>query len=100
MNIIEKYYMRKASMSTSDTFYEQLEPSDIQLLKNAQMYLFIAPAFSVGIVHLLSKMRTEMFISKHFHFIIKKYQDRFQSKYRRNNQQQSSSEYQNNEYQN
>jgi len=35
MNVIEKYYMRKANVNTDDYFYERLEESDIQLLRNA-----------------------------------------------------------------
>ncbi len=77
MNIIEKYYMRKANMGHTDTYYEMLEHSDIQLLRNAELYMLLAPAFAVGIVHLMRKLKSEVLMSQHFYFIIKKYQDRF-----------------------
>jgi|LauGreDrversion4_2_1035121.scaffolds.fasta_scaffold39622_1 hypothetical protein len=35
MNIVEKYYMRKASMGQNDIFYEGLEPSDIAIMRKA-----------------------------------------------------------------
>ena len=35
MNIVEKYYMKKASMGMSDEFLERLELRDIEILKRA-----------------------------------------------------------------
>lgn len=73
MNIIEKYYMRKANMGSQDTFYDKLEPGDIQLLRNAQLYMFLAPVFAIGVVHLMRKLKSELLMSQHFYYIIKQY---------------------------
>ena len=35
MNIVEKYYMRKASMGQNDSFYTELEKGDIDILRRA-----------------------------------------------------------------
>ena len=43
MNVIDKYYMRKASLGMSDEFYQEIEQRDIVLLRKAQIYLFVAP---------------------------------------------------------
>jgi hypothetical protein len=81
MNIVEKYYMRKASMGMSDEFYKEIEQRDIEIMRKAQIYLFVAPTLTVGVVYLLNKMRYEMLMSQHFFHIIKTYQDKMQSKY-------------------
>lgn len=83
MNIVEKYYMKKASMGLSDEFYEAIEEKDIQILRKAQMYLFIAPTMTIGVVYLLNRLRYEVLMSQHFFYMIKKYQDRMQSRYQR-----------------
>lgn len=35
MNIVEKYYMKKASMGLNDEFYDAIELRDIELLRKA-----------------------------------------------------------------
>lgn len=63
MNIVEKYYMRKASLGMSDEFYKEIESKDLEILKKAQLYLFIAPTMTVGVVYLLNKLRYELLMS-------------------------------------
>ena len=75
--------MRKASMGSSDQFYQELEQSDIDIMRRAQMYLFVAPTFTVGFVFLLNRLRYELLMSQHFFYLIKKYQEKMQSKYQR-----------------
>jgi len=52
-------------------------------MKRAQMYLFVAPTFTVGFVFLLNRLRYELLMSQHFFYLIKKYQEKMQSKYQR-----------------
>ncbi len=73
MNIVEKYYIKKASVGVSDEFYESIEPRDLEILKRAQLYLFIAPTATVGFVYLLNKLRYDILMSQHFFHIIKQY---------------------------
>ena len=54
MNIIEKYYMKKASLGMSDEFYQEIEYSDIMLLRKAQIYMLVAPAMTMGVVYVLN----------------------------------------------
>ena len=83
MNIVEKYYIKKASVGQSDEFYTQIENRDLAILKKAQAYIFIAPTVTIGFVWLLNKLRYELLMSQHFFYMIKKYQDKMQSKYSR-----------------
>jgi hypothetical protein len=83
MNIVEKYYMRKASMGQNDSFYTELEKGDIDILRRAQIYLFVAPTVTMGFVFVLNKLRYELLMSQHFFYLIKKYQDKMQQKYQR-----------------
>lgn len=73
MNIVEKYYMKKASMGMNDDFYQEIEQRDLQILRRAQIYIFIAPVMTMAFVHLLNKLRYELLMSQHFMFMIKKY---------------------------
>lgn len=91
MNIVEKYYMRKASMGNNDEYYIAIEDADIQILRKAQMYLLISPTVTVGIVYLLNRLRYEIFISQHFYHIIKRYQDAMASTYKRRGTKSGSS---------
>jgi hypothetical protein len=52
-------------------------------LRKAQAYLFIAPTMTMGLVYLLNKLRYELLMSQHFFYMIKKYQEKMQSKYQR-----------------
>lgn len=52
-------------------------------MKRAQIYLFVAPTFTVGFVFLLNRLRYELLMSQHFFYLIKKYQEKMQSKYQR-----------------
>eukprot|EP00347_Sterkiella_histriomuscorum_P023616 403333981 len=101
MNIIEKYYMRKANSFSTDDKYNSIEEGDIKLIRNAEFYMVAAPIATVGAVYLLNKLRSEMLMSQHFFYAIKRYQDNFQSKYRRQNdrttQQYSDSQQSSNE---
>ena len=83
MNIVDKYYMRKASMGQNDEFYQELEKRDIEIMKRAQVYLFVAPTLTMGFVFVLNKLRYELLMSQHFFYLIKKYQDKMQQKYQR-----------------
>lgn len=83
MNIVEKYYMRKASMGQKDDFYQELEQNDIAIMRKAQTYLFVAPTLTVSFVFVLNKLRYELLMSQHFFYLIKKYQEKMQSKYQR-----------------
>ena len=83
MNIVEKYYMRKASMGSNDMYYDAIETADIEILRRAQAYLLIAPTATIALVYVLNKLRYEVFMSQHFFYIIKRYQDKMQSKYKR-----------------
>jgi len=38
---------------------------------------------TIGLVYLLNKMRYELLMSQHFFYMIKKYQEKMQSKYQR-----------------
>ena len=80
--------MKKATMRQSDEFYEAIEPGDIQLLKKAQFYTLAAPVVTIGGMYLLNKLRADVMMSKHFLYIIKKYQGNFQDKYKRDNDAQ------------
>lgn len=83
MNIVEKYYIKKASVGMSDEFYTQIEERDLEILRKAQRYLFIAPTVTMLFVFLLNKLRYELLMSQHFFHIIKQYQEKMQSKYQR-----------------
>ena len=83
MNIVEKYYIKKASVGMSDEFYKEIEPKDLEVLRRAERYLFIAPAATIGFVFLLNRLRYEVLMSQHFFHIIKQYQEKMQSKYQR-----------------
>lgn len=83
MNIVEKYYMRKASMGSNDEFYQGLDYSDIAIMRRAETYLFVAPTVTIGFVFVLNKLRYELLMSQHFFYLIKKYQEKMQSKYQR-----------------
>jgi len=63
MNIVEKYYMKKASVGMSDEFYKEIEHRDIEIMRRAQLYLFIAPTMTLGIVYILNKLRYELLMS-------------------------------------
>lgn len=76
MNIVEKYYMKKASVGMSDEFYKEIEYRDIEIMRRAQLYLFIAPTMTLGIVYILNKLRYELLMSQHFFYMIKRYQDK------------------------
>jgi hypothetical protein len=52
-------------------------------MRKAQLYLFVAPTMTMGLVFLLNKLRYELLMSQHFFFLIKKYQEKMQSKYQR-----------------
>ena len=83
MNIVEKYYIKKASMGMSDEYYQEIDHRDLEILRRAERYLFIAPAVTVGFVFLLNRLRYELLMSQHFFHIIKQYQEKMQSKYQR-----------------
>jgi len=68
--------MKKASMGMSDEYYEAIEQKDIEIIKKAQRYLFIAPAATLAIIYILNKLRYELMMSQHFFYMIKKYQDK------------------------
>ncbi|CDW88167.1 UNKNOWN [Stylonychia lemnae] len=92
MNIIERYYMKKASSYQTDTKYDRLEPSDIHHIKRAEFYLVAAPVATVSILYLINKLKNEVLMSQHFFYIIKSYQERFQSKYKREQDQKRAQE--------
>jgi hypothetical protein len=73
MNIVEKYYIKKASVGMSDEFYNEIDQRDIEILRRAERYLFIAPAVTIGFVFLLNRLRYELLMSQHFFHIIKQY---------------------------
>ena len=75
--------MKKASVGMSDEFYKEIEYRDIEIMRRAQLYLFIAPTMNLGIVYILNKLRYELLMSQHFFYMIKRYQDKMQSKYSR-----------------
>ena len=79
MNIIEKYYMKKASMNIGDELHTYIEPNDIMLLKRAQIYVFVAPTVTLGFVYLLSKLRSDILMSQHFSYVIKNFQEKMKS---------------------
>jgi len=71
MNVIDKYYMRKASLGMSDEFYPELEARDMALLRRAQIYLVVAPTMTMAIIYVLRQLRYELLMSSHFFHIIK-----------------------------
>jgi hypothetical protein len=73
MNIIERYYIKKASSFQTDTKYERMEPSDIDHIKRAEFYLVAAPMATVSVLYLVNKLKTELLMSQHFFYIIKSY---------------------------
>jgi hypothetical protein len=60
-----------------------LDKSDIEIMRKAQVYLFVAPTLTMGFVFLLNRLRYELLMSQHFFYLIKKYQEKMQSKYQR-----------------
>ena len=52
-------------------------------MRKAEIYLFIAPTVTIGVIYLLNKLRYEILMSQHFLYYIKRYQDRMQEKYKR-----------------
>jgi hypothetical protein len=71
MNIVEKYYIKKASVGMSDDYFKEIDEKDLQILRRAERYIFIAPAVTIGFVFLLNKLRYEVLMSQHFFHIIK-----------------------------
>jgi hypothetical protein len=58
MNIIEKYYIRKAHLNTKDDYYGEIDKGDIELMKRAKLYLFIVPAITFSAFYLAKELRT------------------------------------------
>jgi hypothetical protein len=83
MNIVEKYYMRKASLGMNDEFYQEIEQRDIDIMRKAQVYLLVAPIGTMGVVYILNQLRYEVLMSSNFFYVIKKYQEKMHSKYQR-----------------
>jgi uncharacterized membrane protein len=88
MNIIEKYYMRKATSRQSDEFHTSIDQNDIALIKKAQLYMVVAPVVTIGGVYLMNLLRSEVMMSKNFIYMIRNYQERFKEKYKRENDEQ------------
>ncbi len=77
MNIIEKYYIRKAHLNQKDEFYGEIEKGDIELMKRAKLYLFIVPIVTFSACYIGKELRTQMFMSQHFYYVIKRAQERY-----------------------
>lgn len=58
MNIIEKYYIRKAHLNQSDDYYSEIDQGDIELMKRAKLYLFIVPIMTFGACYLAKELRS------------------------------------------
>ena len=72
MNIIEKYYIKKANLGQSDDYHTRIDSHDIDLLRKAQFYIFFAPACTLGVMYLGSKLKNEMLMTQHFYFYVKR----------------------------
>lgn len=81
MNIVESYYIRKSRLNHNDDYHSRIEQCDIELLRKAQIYMLLAPAFTLGLLYLAKELRQQVMMSQHFFFVIKKMQERFQAKY-------------------
>ena len=58
------------------------------LSNTIRVYTLAAPVVTIGGMYLLNKLRADVMMSKHFLYIIKKYQGNFQDKYKRDNDAQ------------
>lgn len=68
MNIVEKYYIRKAVSAASDEKHLHIEHRDISLIKRAELYLLVAPVGTIGLIYLINKIRKETVMSSHFYY--------------------------------
>ena len=77
MNIIENYYIRKASRGVQDDYHNRIEDGDLDLLRKSRFYLFLTPTLTFGVVYLGYQLKNQVLMSQHFYYIIKKMQEKF-----------------------
>lgn len=77
MNIIENYYIRKASMGQTDDLHNRIEEGDIDLLRKARFYMLFTPTVTLGVCYLGYRLKDQVLMSRHFYYIIKKMQEKF-----------------------
>lgn len=83
MDFVEKYYMKKANMATSDVYYQALEQRDIEVIKRCYQWVFIAPTLTIGFIYLLKQLRFEILIGKHFFYYIQQHGEKMKAQYAR-----------------
>jgi len=69
--------MKKANSFSIDEKHNYIEGNDITLLRQAQVYMVVAPAATVAVIYLVNKLRRDVFMSNHFYYSIKNLTTKF-----------------------
>lgn len=57
MDALSRYYVRKAQLSAKDEFQDHIIFSDLDALRKAHIWVFVAPAVTILGVHLLIQLQ-------------------------------------------
>lgn len=52
MNVIEKYYLRKATRGVKDDYHTRIDEGDLDILRKSKFYMVLAPCVTFGAVYM------------------------------------------------
>ena len=79
MDIITRYYLRKAKLDVSDEYHEQISLLDVNELQKATVYMLLAPTISFAIMYGYNAFRQGGGSSSHFQYVLDRARNRFDS---------------------